>query len=74
MASNLIPHEVVSAVVSGATPIQAWREYLGLSLDETASRLGMDLKTYSDIESQRANCPLYDVAAALGIKVEQLDF
>ncbi len=33
-----IPHAVVSAVVDGATPIRAWREYLGLTQADIAQR------------------------------------
>jgi len=35
---DLIPHEVVSATVDGATPLRAWREYLGLTQVEVANR------------------------------------
>jgi len=38
---DLIPHVVVRATVDGATPLRAWREYLGLTQAEVATRLGV---------------------------------
>ena len=38
---GLIPHEVVSATVDGASPMKAWREYLGLTQASVAERLGV---------------------------------
>lgn len=35
--ADLIPHEVVSRIVDGATPIRAWREYLNLTQEEALS-------------------------------------
>src|SRR5476649_257605 len=32
--ADLIPHEVVSRIVDGSTPIRAWREYLDLTQDD----------------------------------------
>nr|WP_321465121.1 helix-turn-helix transcriptional regulator [uncultured Desulfobulbus sp.] len=54
--AGLIPNEVVGAVIEGwITPVRAWREYLGLSQDEVASRAGITQAALSQIESGEPN-------------------
>jgi len=71
-----IPNEVVGAVIKqDITPIKAWREYLHLSINELATRLGVSEAEYIDIENQekpRKNA-LNKIAAALGISIVQLN-
>jgi DNA-binding XRE family transcriptional regulator len=74
--NDLVPHEVVSLTVDGATPLRAWREHLGLTQAEVAVRLGISQSAYAQQEnstklrkSSRAK-----IAAALGISAGQLDF
>jgi predicted transcriptional regulator len=50
---NLIPHEVVSRIVDGATPIRAWREYLSLTQDEVAKRMGISQPAFAQQENRR---------------------
>lgn len=73
---TLIPHEVVSATVDGATPVRAWREYLQLTQAEVAERLQISQPSYARQESSARLRPqtLAKLAAALGILPEQLDF
>lgn len=73
---DTIPHEVVSATVDGATPVRAWREYLGLSQSDVAERLGIAPSSYARQEtSALPSRPVVEkIAAALGITFEQLDF
>ncbi|QNB07615.1 helix-turn-helix domain-containing protein [Herbaspirillum frisingense] len=73
---NLIPNEVVGATVDGTTPIRAWREYLGLTQDAVAQRMGISQPTYAKHEKSlrpRAST-IARIAVALGITREQLDF
>lgn len=73
---GLIPHEVVSATVDGATPVRAWREYLKLTQAEVAARLGISQPSYAKQEnSETLRRPtLGKIAKAFGIAVEQLEF
>lgn len=75
-SEGLIPHAVVSATVDGVSPMKAWREHLGLTQVEVASRLGVSQSAYAQIESAAhpRRTTIKRVAAALGIKIEQLDF
>lgn len=73
---RLIPHEVVSATVDGASPMKAWREYLGLTQAEVAARLGVSQAAYAQTEAaaRPRKSTVARVAAALRIAIEQLDF
>lgn len=73
---DLIPHEVVSATVQGATPARAWREYLKLTQAEVAARLEISQPSYAKQEGSEKLRPaaVGEIARALGITTEQLDF
>lgn len=47
---GLIPHDVISRTVEGATPLKAWREYLGLTQAVVAGRLGVTQSAYAQQE------------------------
>ncbi|GAB3395442.1 hypothetical protein GCM10027514_42890 [Azotobacter armeniacus] len=74
-ASFQIPHEVISRIVDGATPIRAWREHLGLTQDEVAQRLGISQPAYVQQEAvaKPRKATRQKIAAAFGIKADQLD-
>ncbi|MFT3791241.1 MAG: helix-turn-helix transcriptional regulator [Rudaea sp.] len=73
---GLIPHDVVSATVDGASPMKAWREYLGLTQADVAARLGVSQAAYAQTEAaaRPRKATVARVAEALRIGVEQLDF
>lgn len=73
---GLIPHDVVSRTVDGATPVRAWREHLGLTQADVAKRLGISQSAYAQQEgSERLRKVTREkIAGALGIAAEQLDF
>lgn len=73
---GMIPHDVVSRTVDGATPIRAWREHLGLTQAEMATRLGISQSAYAQQEGgeRMRKGTRKKIAAALGITEEQLDF
>ena len=73
---GLIPHDVVSRTVDGATPARAWREHLGLTQAEVAGRLGISQSAYAQQESsdRLRKATREKISAALGIEAAQLDF
>ncbi|WP_397452667.1 helix-turn-helix domain-containing protein [Pseudomonas sp. NA-150] len=72
---DLIPHEVVSLMVEGATPIRAWREYLDLTQEEVARRLGISQPAYAQQETvaKPRKVTREKIAIAFGIRAEQLE-
>ena len=74
--NDLIPNEVVSATVDGASPMKAWREHLRLTQAEVAAHMGITQAAYAQMEaaSRPRKTTLARVAEAMGISVEQLDF
>jgi predicted DNA-binding protein (UPF0251 family) len=72
---NLIPHEVVSRIVDGATPIRAWREYLSLTQDEVAKRMGISQPAFAQQETvaNPRKATREKIAAAFGINADQLE-
>jgi ribosome-binding protein aMBF1 (putative translation factor) len=71
-----VPHEVVAASIDGDSMIKAWREYLGLTQQELADRMGISQPSFAKLERPDANprkSTLKKIAAALGISLAQLD-
>lgn len=75
MNNNLIPHEVVSHIVDGATTVRAWREYLSLTQDEVAKRLGISQPAFAQQESvaKPRRATREKIAIAFGIHADQLE-
>ena len=73
---DLVPNEVVSATVDGATPMKAWREHLRVTQAVVAERIGVTQSAYAQTEAaaRPRSTTLTRVADALGISREQLDF
>lgn len=74
-SEGLIPHAVISSTVDGATPVRAWREYLGLTQADVATRLGISQSAYAQQENSERlrKTSIERIAAALGITPAQLD-
>jgi predicted transcriptional regulator len=74
--SGNIPNDVVwLSVDKGYTLARAWREYLGLTQKEVASRMGISQAALSQMESgdkKLRKASLEKLAGALGVTVEQL--
>ena len=72
-----IPHEVVKrSTLGGVSPVRAWREYLGLSQKEVASRMGIIQPSFAKMEAtETKNRPatLKKIAGAMGIQWEQVE-
>ena len=75
--TTLVPNEVVALVFAGdLSPMRAWREHLGLTRAEVATRAGITQAAYAQMETAakpRATTRK-KIAAALGITPEQLNF
>lgn len=69
-----VPHEVVKLTLSGLSQARAWREYLGLTQEEVALRLGISQPALAQIEAAKRprKATLEKLAQALGIRLEQL--
>ena len=50
-AVDTIPGEIVNAILDGATPLRAWRQYREFSLDMLADRVGVSKEHLSQIEN-----------------------
>ncbi|MBW5416129.1 MULTISPECIES: helix-turn-helix domain-containing protein [unclassified Pseudomonas] len=72
---DLIPHEVVSRMVDGATAIRAWREHLNLTQEEMARRLEISQPAYAQQEAvaKPRKATREKIAAAFGIKPDLLE-
>lgn len=74
--ADYVPAEVVERIfVGNLSPIRAWREHLGLSQADVASRMEITQSAYSKIELKASvkQSVREKVSKALGIFAEQLD-
>jgi DNA-binding XRE family transcriptional regulator len=71
-----LPHEVVKmSTLGGMTLIRAWREYLELTQEEVARRMGITQSAYAKIEGGKTQPRMTTckrLAAALHVEWEQL--
>lgn len=71
-----VPHEVASRVLKEQiSPVRAWREHLGLTQAEVASRMEVSQSAFAQMEAPDGRprmVTLKKVAAALGLTVAQL--
>jgi DNA-binding XRE family transcriptional regulator len=75
LARGAVPNEVVNVAFDrGVSPMAAWREHLGLTQAEVASRIGIAQAAYAQMERARKprKATLEKVAAAMGLEVAQL--
>jgi DNA-binding XRE family transcriptional regulator len=70
------PHEVVEKFLGeGKSLVQSWREYLNLTQEEVARRLGIKQSSYQQTEKKSARprpATLEKIAAAFGIEASLL--
>jgi len=50
---ELIPSEVIYAILDGGNPIKIWREYRGLSQHEMAENIGISVPYLSQLETNK---------------------
>jgi predicted transcriptional regulator len=72
---ELVPAEVVYALLDGANPIRVWREHRGLSQQELAVAAGISPSYLSQLETGRRTGTaevLSAIAGALGVALDDL--
>jgi DNA-binding XRE family transcriptional regulator len=72
---ELIPAEVVYAILDGANPVRVWREFRGLTQQEVAAKAGISTAYLSQLETgKRAGTPrvLSAIARVLNVDVDDL--
>lgn len=71
-----VPHAVVSKAIDGMSMLAAWREYLMLTQEEMAQRMGITQASYAQIEAAKRprKATLERAAVAMGITLEQLAY
>ena len=60
---ELVPSEVVYAILDGENPIKVWREYRGMSQPETAEKAGISVPYLSQLETNKRKGSLNVLAA-----------
>lgn len=74
--SATIPDEVVNRLFDRQmTPARAWREHLGITVEDASGRIGCSPSAYVHLESTRAPIRVtrQRLSCALGIQPAQLD-
>lgn len=72
---EVIPAEVVHAILDGENPIKIWREYRGLTQQQLADAVGMSKPYLSQIETgKRAGTTeiLSAIAKALNVSLDEV--
>jgi DNA-binding XRE family transcriptional regulator/predicted RNase H-like HicB family nuclease len=70
-----VPREVTRRIADGVPPLRAWREHLGLTQQDVATRLGAGKSTYAAQENSTRlrEKTVERIAKALGINSQQLN-
>ena len=72
---RMIPFEVTSAILDGASPIRAWREHRGMDLAALAEAAGIESVRLTELEAgtrKAAPDELRRLAGTLGVQVDDL--
>lgn len=72
---ELVPSDVIYAILDGENPIKAWREYRGLSQQETAQKSGISVPHLSQFEKNKRKGSLdvlTAIARVLSVSLEQV--
>jgi DNA-binding XRE family transcriptional regulator len=72
---ELIPAEVVNAILDGKNPIKVWREFRHLTQQQLADRVGISKPYLSQLETGKRTGTtevLASIAEALDVSLEQL--
>ena len=76
LVAGFVPDDVVGAIImDDKTPVRAWREYLGLTQEELAAKVGMTQAALSQIESgehKTRKATREKLAIAMGITAAML--
>jgi DNA-binding XRE family transcriptional regulator len=72
---ELVPSEVVYAILDGGNPIKVWRKYRGMSQLETAKNAGISVPYLSQLETNQRKGSLdvlSAIAKALKVSLESI--
>jgi DNA-binding XRE family transcriptional regulator len=72
---ELVPSEVVYAILDGENAIKVWREYRGLSQQEVAEKAGISVPYLSQLETNKRTGSLdvlTAIAAVLQVSLENI--
>jgi DNA-binding XRE family transcriptional regulator len=72
---ELVPAEVVYAILDGGNPIKVWREHRGFTQQQLAEAVGISTPYLSQLETgKRAGTPdvLKAIAKALGVTMDDI--
>jgi DNA-binding Xre family transcriptional regulator len=72
---RMIPFDVTSAILDGASPIRAWREHRGMDLGALAAAAGIESAHLAKLEDgtrKAASSELRRLAQTLGVQVDDL--
>lgn len=72
---ELIPSEVVYAILDGENPIKVWREYRGLTQQQLAAAVGISKPYLSQIETGKRKGTteiLSAIAKAVGVSLDEV--
>jgi DNA-binding XRE family transcriptional regulator len=72
---ELIPGEVVNAILDGKNAIKTWREFRGMAQQEVAEKAGISVPYLSQLETNKRKGSvevLSAVAKALKVSLEQV--
>jgi DNA-binding XRE family transcriptional regulator len=72
---ELVPSEVIYAILDGDSPIKVWREYRGMSQPETAEKAGISVPYLSQLETNKRKGSLNvlsAIAKALNVSLENI--
>jgi DNA-binding XRE family transcriptional regulator len=70
---ELIPSEVVYAILDGENPIKVWREYRGMSQQEAAEMAGISIPYLSQLETNKRKGSLVVLSAIAKVLRVSLD-
>ena len=72
---ELIPAEIVYAILDGADPIRVWREHCGMSQEELAAQAGISPSYLAQLESGKRHGTtevLAAITSALNVTLDDL--
>jgi DNA-binding XRE family transcriptional regulator len=72
---ELVPGDVIYAILDGENPIKAWREYRGFSQQEIAEKAGISVPYLSQLEKNKRKGSLNvltAIARVLAVSLEQI--
>ena len=72
---ELIPSEVVYAILDGENPVKVWRNYRGMAQQELAEKAGISVPYLSQLETGKRKGSLdvlNSIARGLGVSLDDL--